>query len=156
VPAETAPTGLAPDPREYRRRLDRQSDDQIDAWAMELMRDLSIRKGVRHVVAGFMEAARLDERGLERVFSAGGGPIATLGRTDEFFTGTAEGTLAHLRAKIVGRALIDGGGRRPLLIHHHPTDRIFRHYVPPYSPSPTLRSSPPMGRDKGGGIYRHG
>jgi hypothetical protein len=81
VPAETAPTGLAPDPREYRRRLDRQSDDQIDAWAMELMRDLSIRKGVRHVVAGFMEAARLDERGLERVFSAGGGPIATLGRT---------------------------------------------------------------------------
>ena len=81
MPAETAPTGLAPDPREYRRRLDRQSDDQIDAWAMELMRDLSIRKGVRHVVAGFMEAARLDERGLERVFSAGGGPIATLGRT---------------------------------------------------------------------------
>jgi len=81
VPAETAPTGLAPDPREYRRRLERQSDDQIDGWAMELMRDLSIRKGVRHVVAGFMEAARLDAHGLERVFTAGGGPIATLGRT---------------------------------------------------------------------------
>jgi len=81
VPAETAPTGLAPDPREYRRRLERQSDAQIDAWAMELMRDVSIRRGVRQVVAGFMKAARLDEGGLERVFAAGGGPIATLGRT---------------------------------------------------------------------------
>ncbi len=81
MPAETAPTGLAPDPREYRRRLEQQSDAQIDAWAMELMRDLSIRKGVRHVVAGFMDAARLDEHGLEHVFTAGGGPIATLGRT---------------------------------------------------------------------------
>jgi len=81
VPAETAPTGLASDPREYRRRLERQGDDQIDAWAMELMRDVSIRRGVREVVAKFMKAARLDEDGLERVFTAGGGPIATLGRT---------------------------------------------------------------------------
>ena len=81
MPAETAPTGLASDPREYRRRLERQGDDQIDAWAMELMRDVSIRRGVREVVAKFMKAARLDEDGLERVFTAGGGPIATLGRT---------------------------------------------------------------------------
>lgn len=78
---ESAPTGLAPDPREYRRRLRDQSDEQIDAWAEELMRDVSIRKGVRHVLAGFMKAAKLDERDLERVFTAGGGPIATLGRT---------------------------------------------------------------------------
>lgn len=79
--AETAPTGLAPDPQEYRRRLEGQGDERIDAWAMELMRDLSIRRGVRHVVEGFMRDARLDERELERVFAAGGGPIATLGRT---------------------------------------------------------------------------
>lgn len=78
---ETAPTGLAPDPREYRRRLRGQSDEQIDAWAAELMRDLSIRKGVRYVLVAFMKSARLGERDLERVFSAGGGPIATLGRT---------------------------------------------------------------------------
>ena len=79
--AETAPTGLAPDPDEYRRRLEQQDDAQIDAWAQDLMRDLSIRIGVRHVLRDFMQAARLDERGLERVFSAGGGPIATVGRT---------------------------------------------------------------------------
>ena len=81
MPAETAPTGLAPDPREYRRRLKRQSDEQIDAWAMELMRDVSIRRGVRQVITEFMRSARLDEHGLERGFTAGGGPIATLGRT---------------------------------------------------------------------------
>lgn len=81
APTVAAPTGLAPDPREYRRRLARQGDEQIDAWAKELMRDVSIRRGVRQVVAEFMKAAHLDERGLERVFTAGGGPIATLGRT---------------------------------------------------------------------------
>lgn len=81
MPAETAPTGLAPDPAEYRRRLERQDDAQIDGWAQDLMRDLSIRRGVRYVLDGFMEAARIDEPGLERVFSAGGGPIATLGKT---------------------------------------------------------------------------
>jgi hypothetical protein len=78
-----APTGLASDRREYRRRLARQSDEQIDAWAKELMRDVSIRRGVRQVVAELMKAAHLDEEGLERVFTAGGGPIATLGRTAE-------------------------------------------------------------------------
>lgn len=83
MPTEAAPTGLAPDPREYRRRLEAQGDEQIDAWAQELMRDLSIRKGVRHVLDGFMKAARVDERSLERVFAAGGGPIATLGRSTD-------------------------------------------------------------------------
>ena len=81
TPTSSAPTGLAPDPREYRRRLERQGDEQIDAWAMELMRDVSIRRGVRQVISEFMRAGRLDQAGLERVFTAGGGPIATLGRT---------------------------------------------------------------------------
>ena len=74
-------TGLAPDPTEYRRRLEEQSDDQVDAWAKELMRDQSIGVGVRRVIRDFLRATRLDEVGFERVFAAGGGAPATLGRT---------------------------------------------------------------------------
>ncbi len=74
-------TGLSADPKEYRRRLDGQPDAQIDAWCIELMRDVSIRVGVRRVLTDFGAAARLEERELERVYMAGGGPPATLGRT---------------------------------------------------------------------------
>ncbi len=74
-------TGLSADPREYRSRLDEQSDEQIDAWAAELMRDMSIQRGVLSVLAEFRRAAGLDEAGLQRVFSAGGGAWATVGRT---------------------------------------------------------------------------
>ena len=76
-------TGLAHDPAEYRRRLAEQSDEQIDAWAAELMRDLSIRIGVRRVIADAMRAARLDDREFEHVFAAGGGSPATMGRTSD-------------------------------------------------------------------------
>ena len=75
-------TGLSPDPQEYRRRLDAQPDAQIDTWAGELLRDLSIRLGVRRVLAGFRAAARLDERELELIYAAGGGQPATVGRTE--------------------------------------------------------------------------
>ena len=71
-----AATGLSTDPKEYRARLAEQSDDQIDAWAAELMRDVAIRRGVVKVVEDFRKAARLDERGFERVFASGGGPPA--------------------------------------------------------------------------------
>ncbi len=74
-------SGLSQDPKEYRKRLEEQSDEQIDSWAQELMRDLSIRLGVRRVIGDFLAAARIDERSLERVFAAGGGPPATVGRT---------------------------------------------------------------------------
>ncbi len=74
-------TGLSQDPTEYRKRLEEQSDEQIDAWAQELMRDLSIRIGVRRVLGDFERAARINEPSLERVFAAGGGPPATVGRT---------------------------------------------------------------------------
>jgi hypothetical protein len=73
-------TGLSADPTEYRQRLTEQSDDQIDAWAAELMRDVAIRRGVRTVVSDFRKAARLDEAGFERVFASGGGPPAVVGR----------------------------------------------------------------------------
>ena len=76
-------TGLSADPREYQRRLEEQPAEQIDAWCAELMRDISIRRGVREVLHGFMAASRLDERQLERVYAAGGGPPAAIGQTAE-------------------------------------------------------------------------
>jgi hypothetical protein len=75
-----AATGLSADPKVYRARLKDQSDDQIDAWAAELMRDVAIRRGVVKVVADFRHAGGLDERGFERVFASGGGPPAMIGR----------------------------------------------------------------------------
>jgi hypothetical protein len=78
-----ATTGLSADPNEYRERLAEESDDQIDAWASELMRDVAIRRGVVKVVADFRTAARLDERGFERVFASGGGPPSVVGRDRE-------------------------------------------------------------------------
>jgi len=75
-----ATTGLSADPKEYRERLAEQSDDQIDAWAAELMRDVAIRRGVRKVVDDFRRAANVDEAGFERVFASGGGAPAVVGR----------------------------------------------------------------------------
>lgn len=73
-------TGLSADPTEYRARLADQSDEQIDAWAAELMRDVAIRRGVIRVVEDFRRAGGLDEQGFERVFASGGGPPAVIGR----------------------------------------------------------------------------
>lgn len=75
-----AATGLSADPNEYRARLAEQSDEQIDAWAAELMRDVAKRRGVIRVLADFRKAAKLNERDIERVFASGNGPIATVGR----------------------------------------------------------------------------
>ena len=75
-----ATTGLSADPKEYRSRLAEQSDDQIDAWAAELMRDVAIRRGVLKVIADFRSAAGLSEAEFERVFASGGGPPAAIGR----------------------------------------------------------------------------
>ncbi len=73
-------TGLSTDSTEYRTRLLEQPDPQIDAWAAELMRDVSVRRGVVRVVDDFRRAARLNEQEFERVFAAGGGPPAAVGR----------------------------------------------------------------------------
>lgn len=73
-------TGLSGDPKEYARRLAEQTDEQIDAWAAELMRDIAIRRGVLKVIADFRKAGGLDERQFERVFASGGGPPAVIGR----------------------------------------------------------------------------
>jgi hypothetical protein len=73
-------TGLSADPAEYKTRLADQSDEQIDAWAAELMRDVAIRRGVIRVVEDFRRAGGLDEPAFERVFASGGGPPAVIGR----------------------------------------------------------------------------
>lgn len=75
-------TGLSASPQEYRQRLQDQHDDQIDAWVAELMRDMSIRLGVRDVLKGFRRAMGTDDAGLTRLYAAGGGPIAAVGRTE--------------------------------------------------------------------------
>jgi hypothetical protein len=73
-------TGLSANPKEYRKRLAEQSDDQLDAWAAELMRDVAKRRGVVRVVADYLAATRLTEPEFERVFASGGGAPATIGR----------------------------------------------------------------------------
>ena len=73
-------TGLSADPKEYRARLGEQSDDQLDRWVSELMRDVVKRRGIVKVVADFRSAARLSEGQFERVFAFGGGAPMTLGR----------------------------------------------------------------------------
>lgn len=73
-------TGLASNPTEYKKRLTQQADEQLDAWAAELMRDVARRRGVVQVLADFRKAARLDEAGLQRVYARGGGAPATAGR----------------------------------------------------------------------------
>ena len=75
-----ASTGLSADPKEYRKRLANQPDEQIDAWVAELLRDVVIRRGIVRVVEDFRRAARLGEDEFERVFAAGGGPPAIVGR----------------------------------------------------------------------------
>lgn len=75
-----AATGLSADPGEYRARLADQSDEQIDAWVAELMRDVAKRRGVTKVVRDVRSAADLSEADFERVFASGGGPPAVLGR----------------------------------------------------------------------------
>jgi hypothetical protein len=74
-------TGLSPDPTEYLRRLREQSDAQIDTWATELMRDMSIRQGVLPVLEEFRHATHLDDAAIKRIFTAGGGAPATIGQT---------------------------------------------------------------------------
>jgi hypothetical protein len=75
-------TGLSATPQEYRQRLDEQSDEQVDAWAAELMRDMSIRRGVREVLHGLRRSMGTDDTGLRRVYAAGGGPSAAVGKTE--------------------------------------------------------------------------
>jgi hypothetical protein len=76
-------TGLSATPEEYRTRLEEQSDDQLDAWVAELLRDVVKRRGIVKVVADFRTSTKLGEAAFERVFASGGGAPATLGHDRE-------------------------------------------------------------------------
>ena len=71
-------TGLAPNPADYRVRLREQTDEQLDAWAAELLRDVAKRRGVVRAVADFRRNAHLDEKAFRRVFARGGGAPQTI------------------------------------------------------------------------------
>jgi hypothetical protein len=72
-------TGLAANPTEYRDRLREQTDEQLDAWTAELLRDVAKRRGLAKVVADFRKTARLDEKAFRRVYARGGGAPQTVG-----------------------------------------------------------------------------
>jgi len=72
-------TGLAGNQTEYGERLREQTDDQLDTWAAELLRDVAKRRGLPAVIAEFRKDARLDENGFRRVFARGGGAPETIG-----------------------------------------------------------------------------
>ena len=52
-----AATGLSADPTNTAPGSHEQTDEQIDAWAAELMRDVANRRGVIRVVDDFRSAA---------------------------------------------------------------------------------------------------
>jgi hypothetical protein len=109
-----AATGLSADPKEYRARLGEQSDDQLDAWVAELMRDVVRRRGIVKVVRDFRKAAKLTDPQFERVFASGGGAPATLGRDRD---GNVVVPTISLHALVPGlRARVDDA--RPRLIDY--------------------------------------
>ena len=103
-------TGLSTNPQEYRQRLDEQPDERIDGWAAELMRDMSIRRGVRAVLAEVRHAMKVDDSTLTRLFTAGGGPAAAVGWTE---AGELMVPAISLRYLVPGaRALLPGARAR--------------------------------------------
>ena len=104
--------GLSEDPVEYRRRLEEQSDEQIDLWAAELMRDMSIRRGVLTVLDRFRTVTSLDDAALERAYAAGGGAPATVGRTGDGRLMVPAISLRHL---VPGLRATSPSGREQLI-----------------------------------------
>jgi hypothetical protein len=78
-----ATSGLSANDKEYRERLLRQSDEQLDAWTADLLRDIAKRRGVVKVVADVQKVVRLDEDSFRRVFARGGGAPRTVGKDAE-------------------------------------------------------------------------
>lgn len=109
-----AGTGLSADPAEYQARLGEQSDDQIDAWASELMRDVAKRRGVTRVIADLRAAGQLSEADFERVFASGGGPPAVVGRDA---TGQLMVPAVTLHALVPGIRAASDQGRAHLIAY---------------------------------------
>lgn len=105
-------TGLSANPQEYRERLDDQAEERIDGWTAELMRDTSIRVGVRQVIVELRHAFGTDDAGLRRIYAAGGGPAAAIGTTDRgelmvpaislhYFVTGARAVLGDARSRLI-------------------------------------------------------
>ena len=109
-----AGTGLSADPEEYRARLDDQSDEQIDIWAAELMRDVAKRRGIVRVMADLRASARLSERDFERVFASGDGPPAVVGRDSQ---GNLIVPTVALHAVVPGIRAVTPDGRDRLIAY---------------------------------------
>ena len=73
--------GLSKDRKQYRRRLKEQPDEQIDAWMIEFMRDMSIRRGVLTVLEEYRAALAADPN-LARAHRALGRALHKAGERD--------------------------------------------------------------------------
>jgi hypothetical protein len=105
-------TGLSVNSQQYRDRLEEQPDERVDSWAAELMRDTSIRIGVRKVIVELKHAFGTDDAGLRRIYAAGGGPAAAIGTTDRgelmvpaislyYFVSGAHAVLSDARSRLI-------------------------------------------------------
>ena len=107
-------TGLSATPAEYRKRLEEQSDEQIDAWAAELMRDMSISHGVRQVLDNLRSAFGADDRRLEQIYARGGGPLAAVGHTQD---GQLMVPAISLNYFVTGAHQVYGDARERLIVY---------------------------------------
>ena len=102
----------ATDEKDYRTMAEDQSDEQIDDWAADLFIDFAKRRGVGTAIAAFCRAARLDERGFQRVFLVGGGPDHVVGIDTG---GALSAPIFELPKAIAGLRRIDPQARERLV-----------------------------------------
>jgi hypothetical protein len=102
----------ATDEKGYRTMAEDQSDEQIDRWAADLFVDFAKRRGVGKAIAAFCRAARLDERGFQRVFLVGGGPDHVVGIDT---SGALAAPIFELPKAIAGLRRIDPRAREELI-----------------------------------------
>ena len=96
----------------YREMVEAQDDRQIDIWAADLFIDFAKRRGVGTAIAAFCRAARLDERGFQRVFLVGGGPDHVVGIDTG---GALSAPIFELPKAIAGLRRIDPQARERLV-----------------------------------------
>ncbi|HKO33286.1 MAG TPA: hypothetical protein VJY85_06030 [Candidatus Limnocylindria bacterium] len=96
----------------YRDMAEDQSDEQVDRWAADLFIDFAKRRGVGTAIAAFCRAARLDERGFQRVFLVGGGPDHVVGIDTG---GALAAPIFELPKAIAGLRKIDPQARERLI-----------------------------------------
>jgi hypothetical protein len=96
----------------YRDMAEDQTDEQVDRWAADLFIDFAKRRGVGTAIAAFCRAARLDERGFQRVFLVGGGPDHVVGIDTG---GALAAPIFELPKAIAGLRKIDPQARERLI-----------------------------------------